>query len=368
MKLKKEYSAIAVAFCALLFACSSSDSAAGGGSSPSVCTKALMGGKSTCPLSLTAAVTTLAGNGAGNADGTGTAATFNLPTGVTTDGTNLYVGDRQNHRIRKIVIATGVVTTLAGNGSGNADGTGTAATFNSPSGVTTDGTNLYIADQDNHRIRKIIIATGVVTTLAGNGSGNADGTGTAATFNQPAGVTTDGTNLYIADYSNHRIRKIIIATGVVTTLAGNGSGNADGTGTAATFNQPTGVTTDGTNLYVADQSNHRIRKIVIATGVVTTLAGNGSGNADGTGTAATFILPTGVTTDGTNLYVTDYANHRIRKIVIASGVVTTLAGNGSGNADGTGTAATFNLPNDVTTDGTNLYIADFNNHRIRKIQ
>jgi hypothetical protein len=154
--MKKQYFAIAAAFCALFFACNSSgDSAASAGSSPSACTKVLMGGNYTCPLSLSAVVTTLAGSSQGNADGTGTAATFNNPYGVATDGTNLYVGDQGNHRIRKIVIATGVVTTLAGNASGNADGPGTAATFNNPYGVTTDGTNLYVGDFNNHRIRKI---------------------------------------------------------------------------------------------------------------------------------------------------------------------------------------------------------------------
>ncbi len=368
--MKKQYFAIAVAFCSLFFACSSSgDSAGGGGSSPSGCAKALLSGNSNCPLSLTAVVTTLAGSSQGNADGTGTAAMFNQPIGITTDGTNLYVADRSNHSIRKVVIATGLVTTLAGNGSGYADGTGTAATFDQPTGITTDGTNLYVGDLNNHRIRMIVIATGVVTTLAGNGQGYANGTGTAARFDRPAGITTDGTNLYVAELNNHLIRKIVIATGVVTTLAGNGGqGSTDGNGTAAAFNYPYAITTDGTNLYVADSSNHRIRKIVIATGVVTTLAGNGSGNADGTGTAATFNNPYGITTDSTNLYVSDGFNHRIRKIVIATGVVTTLAGNGGGNADGTGTAATFSFPYGLTTDGTKLYVGDLGNHRIRKIQ
>ncbi len=372
--MKKQYSAIAMAFCTLLLFCNSNssggnDSTAGGGSSPSTCAKVLLSGKSTCPLSLTGAVTTLAGSGSGDAEGTGNAAMFQNPAGVTTDGTNLYVADQSNNKIRKVVIATGVVTTLAGSGTADTtNGTGTAAAFNNPTGITTDGTNLYVAEVSNNRIRKIVIATGVVTTLAGFGPGDNNGTGTAATFNQPSGITTDGTNLYVADQVNNQIRKIVIATAVVTTLAGNGPGNADGTGTAATFWQPTDVTTDGTNLYVADNANYRIRKIVIATGVVTTLAGNGKGSADGTGTTATFSQPSGLTTDGTNLYVVDNDIHRIRKIVIATGVVTTLAGSGQGSADGTGTAATFFYPKGVTTDGTNLYVADQSNHRIRKIQ
>ena len=159
----------------------------------------------------------------------------------------------------------------------------------------------------------------VVTTLAGTGSsGSANGTGTSASFNGPVGITTDGTNLYVVDYSNHLIRKIVISTGVVTTLAGTGSsGSVDGTGTSASFNSPHSITRDGTNLYVADYGNHLIRKIVISTGAVTTLAGTGSsGSANGTGTSASFYSPTGITTDGTNLYVSEYVNHLIRKIVL----------------------------------------------------
>jgi len=144
----------------------------------------------------------------------------------------------------------------------------------------------------------------VVTTLAGTGSsGSANGTGTSASFNNPYGITTDGTNLYVADYSNHLIRKIVISTGAVTTLAGTGSsGSANGTGTSASFQSPEGITTDGTNLYVADTENYEIRHINISTGVVTTVAGTGSsGSANGTGTSASFNYPHGITTDGTNL-------------------------------------------------------------------
>ncbi len=153
------------------------------------------------------------------------------------------------------------VTTLAGSSEGSTDATGTSARFYRPSGITTDGTNLYVADRYNHRIRKIVIDNGTVTTLEGSSEGPTDATGTSASFSNPVGITTDGTNLYVADYSNHRIRKIVISTGVVTTLAGSSSGNTDATGTSASFYWPTGITTDGSNLYVADMYYHRIRKI-----------------------------------------------------------------------------------------------------------
>lgn len=325
-------------------------------------------------LSLTTAVSTFAGSGTrGATDATGTLATFSDPVGICTDGSNLYVADASNNKIRKIVIASGAVTTLAGSGTAGAvDAIGTAASFYQPATCTTDGINLYIADAINHKIRKIVIASGLVSTVAGTGTAGAvDATGTAASFNIPYGITTDGTNLYVTDRSNNKIRKIVIASGVVTTLAGSGTAGAvDATGTAASFNFLLDITTDGTNLYVADSYNQKIRKIVIASGVVTTLAGSGStGAVDATGTAASFNVPTGITTDGSNLYVTDRVNYKIRKIVISSGVVTTVAGSGNiGAVDATGTAASFSNLFGITTDGSNLYMGDLGNQNIRKIQ
>lgn len=350
-------------------------------STTSVSVGAQMGGaRQGVPLSLTTAVSTFAGTGVASAlDNTvGMMATFNGPDDVTTDGTNLYVVDLNNHKIRKIVIATGAVTTFAGSGAqGSADNiVGTSATFNYPRGITTDGTNLYVADNNSHKIRKIVIASGVVSTLAGSGaSGSADNpVGTSATFGAPFGITTDGKNIYVSDWPNHKIRKIVIATGEVTTFAGSGAASAvNDTGTLASFNYPYGITTDGINLYVADSNNNKIRKIVIATGAVTTLAGSGvSGAADNPiGTLATFGGPQGITTDGTNLYVTN-ADNTIRKIGITSGAVTTLAGDANlagGAADNLiGTLATFSGPIGLTTDGKGLYVSDLNNNKIRKIK
>ena len=328
-------------------------------------------------LSLTTKVTTFAGTGSsGSTDHTtATLASFNQPFDITTDGTNLYVIDSPNHKIRQVVISTGEVTTLAGTGSlGSTDHTtGTSAEFNYPKGITTDGTNLYVADSFNHLIRQIGIDNRSVTTLAGSGSfGSSNGVGTSAEFKRPYGITTDGTNLYVADTNSHTIRKIGIDNRSVTTLAGTvgSSGSANGVGTSASFYFPMGITTDGTNLYVADKDNDLIRQIVISTKAVTTLAGGGSGvGTDGTGTTASFNYPTGITTDGTNLYVADHDNHLIRQIVISTKAVTTLAGDGSqGSTDhATGTSASFNDPTGITTDGTNLYVAEHDNHLIRQI-
>ena len=158
------------------------------------------------------------------------------------------------------------VTTLAGTGSaGSTNGTGTEASFNSIyGGITTDGTNLYVADTLNHSIRNIVISTGVTTTIAGTGaSGYSDGTGTDALFFRPEDVTTDGTNLFVVEFLNHLIRKIVISTESVTTIAGSEeiSGSLNDTGTNARFYNPAGIVTDGISLYVADRSNHLIRQI-----------------------------------------------------------------------------------------------------------
>jgi len=324
-------------------------------------------------------VTTFAGTAGdyGSADGTGTGALFTSPSGITMDGTNLYVVDYGNHTIRKIVISSKMVTTFAGTAgsSGSEDGVGTTARFNNPFGITTDGTNLYVVDYGNHTIRKIVISSKVVTTFAGTAgsSGSEDGVGTSARFNSPFSITTDGSSLYVADYGNHTIRKIVIATGEITTLAGEAGayGSIDGIGTDARFYYPAGITTDGTNVYVADTGNSTVRKIVIATGEVTTIAGKAetNGSANGTGTNARFDGPFGITTDGTNVYVADTGNSTVRKIVIATGKATTIAGKAgySGSVDGTGTNARFNYLLGITMYKDILYVADTGNNTIRKI-
>lgn len=322
----------------------------------------------------TGEVTTIAGSDWGYADGIGMAAQFASLAGITSDEKgNLYVVDSFNNRIRKIVITTSTVTTLAGADNGYADGIGTNARLNKPLDICNDGVgNLYVADRDNGRIRKIVIATGVITTVAGNGgSRSIDGIGAAAEFSQPVAITYDGAkNLYVTDFYTNRIRKVEITTGTVTTLAGSRRGYADGTGVAANFYEPGGLVSDGKgSLFIADWGNNCIRKIVTATGEVTTFVGSTEGTADGLGTAAQFYKPGGIICDGIgNLYVTDTYNHRIRKIVIATREVTTLAGSTQGTADGIGAAAQFAFPFGITNDGKgSLYIADFRNDRIRKI-
>lgn len=317
-------------------------------------------------------VTTLAGSTQGFADGLGTTAKFDHPYGLATDSAgNVYVADTYNHKIRKIT-STGLVTTLAGSSQGFANGTGTSAQFNFPHGVATDASgNLYVADYGNNKIRKIT-STGVVSTLAGSDlQGFADGTGATAMFNLPVGIATDSSgNIYVAEQGNHKIRKITPA-GEVSTLAGSTQGFADGIGTTAQFNNPMSLTIDTSgNVYIGDISNYKIRKID-PTGLVSTLAGSTLGYADGIGDSAKFYYPYGVAVDATgDVYVTDNNNHKIRKIT-PTGVVTTFAGSTQGFSDGIGAAAQFTNPLGIATDVFgNVYItnfADFGNHNIRKI-
>ncbi|WP_051269770.1 T9SS type A sorting domain-containing protein [Flavobacterium suncheonense] len=319
-------------------------------------------------------VSTFAGSGvAGAQDSTGANAAFNLPTVVTLDNqNNLIVVDRSNHKIRKIT-PQGEVTTLAGTGiAGAQDGPGNAATFRYPDGAVVDSHgNIFVTDQSNHKIRKID-TNGVVSTFAGTGVGGfQDGTGSVAKFFYPAGMAIDANdNLYIADYSNHKIRMITPA-GMVSTYAGTFAGNVDGDTATARFNGPTGVCLDSFgNVYVADYGNHKIRKISTS-GTITTFAGNGTaGAADGVSASATFYHPAIVAADSNNeLFVTDQYNHKIRKIS-PEGVVTTYAGTGEvGSNNDKAILATFNSPTGIVVDPNDrLYIADYANHKIRKIQ
>lgn len=256
-------------------------------------------------------VSTFAGSGSqGFADGQGPAASFNLPAGLAVDASgNIFLADMGNGLIREIS-TTGQVTTIAGNRLPHStNGQGTAASFNLPSGVTIDGSgNLYIAESGGGLIRKIT-SSGLVSTFAGgNLNGNADGTGTNAGFTSPVGITIDGTgNLYVADQSYGLIRKITTPGAVVTSLAGSAPGFANGTGTAAEFSSPSGVAVDQSgNVYVADTENFVIRKIT-PSGVVTTFAGTGyPGMDDGAAVNATFLFPLGLVIDSSgNIFVLD---------------------------------------------------------------
>ncbi len=312
---------------------------------------------------------------AGFANGQGTIALFNSPSGIAVDGGgNIYVADSGNATIRKIT-ANGAVTTFAGTPGiiGHQDGIGASAQFGFPDGVAVDGSgNVYVSDSEFNTIRKITPA-GVVTTLAGMPgiTGHADGAGSAAQFDQPAGIGVDGSgNVYVADSGNQTVRKVT-SSGTVSTLAGLAgvSGTADGNGSAARFSGPDGVACDPAgNVYVADTSN-TIRRIT-PTGGVSAFAGVTGvvGSADGTGTGALFYQPAALALDQVgNLYVADTFNSVIR-MVTPAGASTTLAGRVSteGSADGTGSAALFDLPAGIAVGPSgSIFVSDTNNDTIR---
>ncbi len=336
----------------------------------------------------TKAVSTFAGSDlstpANSNDGLKLLARFNHPTGITTDGKgNIYVTDTENHTIR-MIDSTGNVATIAGvaGSAGSEDNltNGTLARFSSPQGITSDGSFLYITDTGNAIIRKYNLTTTEVTTLAGiRGSlGAVDGSGSGAQFYTPVGITTDGTNLYVTDVSYNTIRKIQIATLAnssysksVTTLAGTpGTAGftdaADFAGSSARFSQPVRITTDGSNLYVTDFKNHTIRKIVIATGNTSTLSMY---------TLSANFSPSGITTDGTNLYVTEVNTTKdnatylniIRKIVISTNDVFTIAGGSSSDLNSLDASsallARFSGSPDIVSMGTSLFATNYSDNK-----
>jgi sugar lactone lactonase YvrE len=319
-------------------------------------------------------VITIAGNGQrGREDGQGELAQFNWPTGVAVgpDWT-VYAADYANHLIRKIS-PDGLVTTLAGDGEpGWHDGAASDAQFNGPDGIAlAPSGDLYVADADNRRIRKVA-PDGTVTTVAGDGRpGARDGPALTAQFLYPTGVAVDQSGtLYVADRGGHTIRTIT-PQGVVSTLAGDGRpGYTDGMGTTAQFHDPMSVAVDRSGrLFVTDSGSHAIRMIT-PQGLVSTLAGSPrSGSSDGTGRAARFSWPTGLALDAAgNLYVADSNNALIREVT-PDGVVITLAGLGHpGSEDGPGSMAGFHFPTGVAVDREgDVYVADSANNMIRRI-
>ncbi|MFD1143640.1 T9SS type A sorting domain-containing protein [Larkinella insperata] len=331
-------------------------------------------------------ITTVAGTGIRGFSGDGgkaTQAKLGFPTTVAVDGQgNLFIAEQTNNRIRKVT-PNGIITTVAGDGKEGTSGDGGAATqaqLNRPTGVAVDGKgNLFIATQLSYRIRRVA-HNGIITTAAGNGDYGFSGDGGLATnarIHSPWDVTVDGQgNLYIADLENKNVRKVT-TNGIITTVAGysrNSDSGDGGPAVQASLHFPHSVAVDaGGNLFIADESNHRIRKVA-PNGTITTVAGNGVGGFSGDGgpaTQARLQFPTGVVVDSQgNLFIADPINQRVRKVA-SNGVITTVAGTGTAGFRGDGGAATsaqLNNPDELAVDGKgNLYIADQNNNRIRKV-
>ena len=330
----------------------------------------------------TGAMTTVAGTGATGYNGDNlqaTAATLSSPRGVALDSAgNLYIADYSNNRVREVNLASGLITTIAGNGLagyGGDGGTATAAEIWNPSAIALDASgDLFIADYSNQRIRAVNLTTGVITTIAGGGV--MDGQpATVAPLSNPQNVVVDSAgNLFIADANHNRVREVNCATGVITTVAGNGTAGYSGDGgpaTAAELSGPSALVLDGSgDLFIVDGGNDRVREVKLGTDNITTVAGNGSWAFSGDGGAATSagMSPAGVAVDSAgNLYLTD--SNRVREVNHATGVITTVAGGGTSLGDGgPATAASLNGPVGIALDSAgNLYIADERNNRIREV-
>jgi hypothetical protein len=335
-------------------------------------------------------IITVAGDSTGGYSGDGgfaTAEQLNNPFGIATDQyRNLYIADMSNSRIRMITTSTGVISTIAGSGTYGYTGDGLAATaaqLSSPYGIAVDAArNVYIADYDNYVVRKVTVGTGIISTIVGNGTAGHGGDGGSAASAQlggAMGVAIDAFgNLYIADYNNNCIRMVTASTGNISTVAGNYTSGAGYTGDggaaiSAQLNKPAGVSVDASgNIYIADYGNGVVRK-VNPSGIISTIAGNGTQGYTGDGgqaTAAKLSHPWNITTGSGNLYIADYSNQAIRK-VNSSGVISTIAGNGTQGYTGdcgNPTSAELSYPAGVALDSYgNLYIADNVNNRIRKL-
>ena len=308
---------------------------------------------------------------------------------------NVYVSDKNNHRVRKVLSSNGVISTVAGTGTAGYSGDGghaTSATIQYPSGINLDSAgNVYFGDYTAYNvIRKITVSTGIISTVAGTGSTSGGYNGdnvqaTAATLNSPHDVVLDSTgHLYISDLFNYRIRKVDVSTGVITTVVGTGTASSTGDGSAATvatINGPVFSRFDSAgNYYLSECYGNKVRKVITVTtdiptvtpsvtptyypslsphtvSIITTVAGTGVESYSGDGgqaTSAAIDHPSGIATDSSgNVYFNDYHNNRLRKITVSTGIITTYAGTGTGSFSGDGgvaSSATLYYPNGLCID------------------
>jgi sugar lactone lactonase YvrE len=346
-------------------------------------------------------ISTVAGTGTYGYSGDGglaTAAQLNQPTCAVLDKEgNLYIGDVVTYTVRRVEAATGIITLYAGNGIAAYSGDGgpaTSASIDGPSACTIDSAgNLYIADVGNNVVRKITASTGIITTVAGNGAAkggfNGDGgPATSAELKMPYGIAVDSVgNLFISDMDNQRVRKVDGATGIITTIAGTGNYGYSGNGGAATsamIGNPQQLALDGSdNLYIAEQGESVIVKVNLSTGIITTVAGDGSTSRDsltanptvvgdgGLATKAKLSDPQGVVVDADgNIFIADSGNHRVRKVTASTGIITTVVGSkiGYSGDGGASNRARLHNPEGLFFDAAgNLYIADSYNSVVRKV-
>lgn len=333
-------------------------------------------------------ITTVSGGGSSGLGDGGPAISAELYNchGVDFDAAgNMYIADGNNHRIRKVEAGTGIITTIAGTGTGAFSGDGglaVNASLNSPWDLDVDASgNIFIADAGNNRIRKIEAASGLIKTIAGTSTYGYNGDGifpTTANLYFPSGVVVDAAgNVYIADQYNNRIRKINASTGLISTFAGDGSNIYNGDGIPAINSgvaDPNGVDVDATgNVYISDHGSWRIRKVSVATGMISTLAGIGSPGSSGDGAQATLaqLNPHAIMVDAQGNIYFSCNTTKVRKIAAGTGIVTTIAGDGTPGFNGDGGDALLARLNGCSGLGMdasgNIFAGDAVNNRVRKI-
>ncbi len=319
--------------------------------------------------------------------GPATNAKLNLPEGICLDNFgNLYIVEGFGCRIRKIVLSTGIISTVAGIGVSGFSGDNIPATnckLSNPTAICADTAgNIYIADASNHRIRKVTVSTGIITTIAGTGVAGSigdNGLATNARLRLPCGLCFDPAgNLYIADYDNFKVRKVDMQTGIITTFAGTAIAGYSGDGGPATNAKIDGplhmVCNSVGDLFICDQWNHAIRKVSASTGIISTITGNGNPGYSGDGLNAAGAMlnqPSGIFVDKHgNIFIAQYESPAIRKIDGVTNIITTIAGVGIKDFSGDGGPATsaniWCADVKVDTNGT-IYIADYLNHRVRMV-
>lgn len=321
------------------------------------------------------------------ADGTlATSAGLNSPYGVAFDGTNnaVYISSLLWHRVYKVDLATERITRLVGTGVGSNGGDGgpaTSAFLNQPWGLLCHGNKLYIACFGGHVIRVVDLATNIIDTFAGTGTGSHSGDGGAATsamLRNPAGLAYADGKIYIADSSNNRIRSVDLSNNIIATFAGTGTASGGGDGgqaLAAFLNSPRGVTHVDGKIYIADANNHKVRVVDLSSNIINTFVGTGvasSAGDDGTASNATVNAPGDVVDGGDGyLYIAESNGHRVRRVNLVSEIITTYAGTGvgsSGGDDGPATSAQLNVPMALAVGGRYLYIAETGGNRVRKVK
>ncbi|HSY35669.1 MAG TPA: hypothetical protein VK814_07970 [Acidobacteriaceae bacterium] len=319
-------------------------------------------------------VTTVAGSGQDGNSGDGgpaTSAKLNSIYGMALDSTgNIYIADAASEVIRKVTVSTGIITTVAGTGSGGYsgdNGPAVSAQLNFPFGIAIDSANnLYIADRGNNVIRKVTASTGIITTIAGNGSAAFSGDGglaALASLYGPENIAIDASgNLFVADFENSRIREISASSGIITTVAGGGKSTAEGVAATSATISPDCVAIDNSgNLYLCNRDIEGIQKVALSTGLLSLVAGNGTYGETGNGgpaTAAELSTPFGIALSSTgDMYVADYASGSVRRIDLSTGTIDSVA-----------SPPTFQSPTALALNAAgNLYVADTSLREVRMI-